>query len=95
MDYNEYDHNEEPEAVIHASFGLQQAQIMAVAIGMLLASVNADILNFDPEDEDGVEDLMTCLSVKLAAEHMFTSLWTLLGMPEDQVADLLASTEGG
>ena len=88
MDENEYENGEGTE-VLHAVFGTQQATIMATALGMLLTTLNDDIQRYD----GAADSLMGMMSIKMCAEDMFTSLWSMLGCSEEQVLVLLSATE--
>lgn len=78
---------------IHAVMGKDEASVLATGLGLLLTKVNLDLSTHEEETEQDVEEYFALLSMKLCAERMFTDIWTLLGMNDQQVSLLLSNTE--
>ena len=91
MDEHDHDGSEDR---LHAVMGPQEASVIGVALGMLLSKVNADIDAHEEHDEESQDEFLAMLSVKLCAENMFVSLWSMLGMSDEEVAALIYATEG-
>jgi hypothetical protein len=73
--------------------GAQEASVIGTALGALLGSLNEGIEDHEDTDESTQNEFMAMLSVKMCAEHMFTSIWSMLGMSDESVAMLLRGTE--
>ena len=78
---------------IHAVMGRDEVSVIGTALGMLLSKVNLDLSVHEEETEKDRAEYLAMLSVKLCAERMFTDIWSLLGMSEEQVGVLLRDTE--
>jgi hypothetical protein len=78
---------------IHAVIGRDEVGVIGTALGMLLSKVNLDLSVHEEQTEQDRAEYLAMLSVKLCAENMFTSIWSLLGMDEEQVGALLRDTE--
>lgn len=78
---------------IHAVMGRDEVGVIGTALGMLLSKVNLDLSVHEEQTEQDRAEYLAMLSVKLCAENMFTSIWSLLGMDEEQVGVLLRDTE--
>jgi hypothetical protein len=76
------------------SMGKPEAAVLGMALGLFLSKINFDVSNvmsgaYDRE----VSGLMESFQMKITAEEMFTSLWTILGMGDDEIASMLEATE--
>ena len=78
---------------IHAVMGRDEVGVIGTALGMLLSKVNLDLSVHEEETETDRAEYLAMLSVKLCAERMFTDIWALLGMNDDQISVLLRDTE--
>lgn len=81
-------HNEDQ---VHMVMGREEAKLIGTALGVMLSHVDHDISRWKDKGEQSQNEFMSMLSVKFAATNMFSSIWTLLGIPVDAVEDLLAA----
>lgn len=84
---------EDGDSVV-VSMGRPEATVLGMALGLFLTKINYDLTN----DESGVYDremtgLMESFQMKISAEEMFTSLWTVLGLDPAQIESMLVATE--
>jgi hypothetical protein len=71
---------------LHMVMGVEEATIVGTAIGMLLAHIDQDIDNADGSNTD---EMLEMLSTKLLATNMFTHLWETMGVPREDLEQLL------
>jgi len=78
---------------IHLVMGMEETVVIGTALGFLIKQANSDITEVVEDEGCGKSALMELLSMKLTAATMYTELWTMLGIPADEVAEQLASME--
>lgn len=71
---------------LHVVMGIEEATLIGTAIGFLIAHIDQDIQNFDGAN---VDEMFEMLSTKLLATNMFTSLWETMGVPREELENLL------
>lgn len=83
---------DEQEIVI--TMGKPQATVLGMALGLFLTKLNFDISSADLGIyEREMSALMDTFEMKVLTEEMFTSLWSVLGMDEDEIGSMLEETE--
>jgi len=71
---------------LHVVMGVEEAAIVGTAIGILIAHIDQDI---QKADGSNIDEMFEMLSTKLLATNMFTSLWETMGVPRDELDQLL------
>lgn len=71
---------------LHVVMGVEEATIVGTAIGFLIAHIDQDIQNADGSN---VDEMLEMLSTKLLATNMFTHLWETMGVPREELDNLL------
>lgn len=84
---------EEGESVV-VSMGRAEATVLGMALGLFLTKINYDLKN----ESMGVYDmemssLMESFQMKITAEEMFSSLWSVLGVDDEQIESMIEGTE--
>ena len=79
---------------IVVSMGKPEAAVLGMALGLFLSKLNFDVSSVGSGAYDReMSGLMESFQMKITAEEMFTSLWTVLGMDDDEIASMLEATE--
>jgi hypothetical protein len=64
----------------HIGMGVDEARVMAVALGLLIDRTKEDLENGTDDSEQSRDNFFTILSTQLVAEGMHSSLWQMIGM---------------
>jgi len=84
---------EDGEKIV-VSMGKPEATVIGMALGLFLSKVNFDVSRAELGIyEREMKDLMETLEMKITAEEIFTSLWSVLGMDETEISSMLEATE--
>jgi hypothetical protein len=73
--------------------GRDEARLIGTALGLMLTMIEQDIDEWQDKGEQEQNEFMAMLSMKFSAANMFSGIWGLLGIPEDQIESALASME--
>lgn len=78
------------EGKITMVVGEEESVVLATALGALIPTISADIDSIVEFEGCGKTNLLLCLSMQLTAISMYRALWTMLGVPAEQVEAQLA-----
>ena len=84
---------EEGDQIV-VTMGKPEATVIGMALGLFLSKINFDLSRAElGVYEREMSSLMESLEMKITAEGMFTSLWTILGMNDIEISSMLEATE--
>jgi hypothetical protein len=67
----------------HIGMGVDEARVMAVALGLLIDRTKKDLENDTDDSEQSRDNFFTILSTQLVAKGMHSSLWNMIEMTAD------------
>jgi hypothetical protein len=78
---------------VHMVMGKDEARIIGTALGLMLTMIEGDIQDWQDKGEQSQNEFMAMLSMKFSAADMFSGIWNLLGVPEEDIEGVLMGLE--